>query len=389
MMPLDGANAGGAGTPAAKPRILFVSPVPDLKGGAEVVLRTMLANPQIAPVLATPSPGPLSEAAEAMGVPVCHYYPGAMLLVRRPPRPRAILAAMADAVRCATRIRQLARRHGCDLIHSNGLKTHLLCVLLAVMTRVPTLVHLHDIPYQRAERMIWRLIAFSVNRVILVSRPCYPGAVLPRNVEVVRNGIAMVSTVLPPPRPTGAVRLAFIGRFHPAKGLDRLLDWFGAVRGAGLDATLTIRGRPDADNVAYWERIQQRINAEGLAPRVRQEGWVVGAATYADIDVLLLPSVTPDPAPLVIAEAMSAGVVVAAYPTGGIPDMIDDGRTGLLVADAPTLVARLTSFQADPAALHRIRAEAQREVVGEGSLDAFHARLNRVYRTMLGRERQV
>ena len=387
--PITAAAAAETGTSATKPKVLFVSPVPDFKGGAEVVLRTMLANPHVAAVLATPSPGPLSEAAEAMGIPVCHYHPGAMLLVRRPPRPRAILAAAADAVRCAARLRRLALQHGCDLIHSNGLKTHLLCVLMAGMTRVPTLVHLHDIPYQRAERMIWRLIARSVTRVILVSRPCYPDARLPRNVEVVRNGIAMVPTTLQAPRPAGTLRLAFIGRFHPAKGLDRLVDWFGAVRAAGLDATLTIRGRPDADNVGYWERIKERIGAEGLAPFVLQEGWVTGPATYANIDVLLLPSQLPDPAPLVIPEAMSADVVVAAYPTGGIPDMIDDGRTGLLVAEAPALVARLMSFQSDPAALERIRTEAKREVLEEGSLDAFHARLDRVYQAMLGRPAQA
>ncbi len=319
-----------------------------------------------------------------MGVLVCHYYPGAMLSVRRPPRPGALLAATTDAVRCAVRLRRLAQQHGCNLIHSNGLKTHLLCVLLAGMTRLPTLVHLHDIPNQRAERVIWRLIARTVSQVILVSRPCYPDATLPRNVAVVRNGITMSSKALPPLGGVGRLRLAFIGRFHPAKGLDRLLDWFGAVRGAGIDATLTIRGRPDADNVGYWDRIKQRIDHEGLAPFVLQEGWVTGDDTYANIDVLLLPSQAPDPAPLVISEAMSAGVVVAAFPTGGIPDMIDNGRTGLLVTDGLALVGGLQSFQADPAALGRVRAAAKREVDEGGSLDAFYGRIECIYRKMLG-----
>ena len=79
----------------ARPRVLFVSAVPDFKGGAEVVLRTMLANPHVDPVLAVPEDGPVADAARAMQVPVCTYNPGAMLRVHRPPRPGPILAAAA------------------------------------------------------------------------------------------------------------------------------------------------------------------------------------------------------------------------------------------------------------------------------------------------------
>ena len=144
---------GQPGAVTVKPRVLLVSPVSEFKGGAEVVLRTMLANPHIEPVLALPEEGPIEQAARAMGVPVCFYRPSAMLHVHRPPRPGPIAAAVADAFRCSRRLRRLAREHGCPILHSNGLKPHMLLALLGSSARVRTLVHLHDIPYRRSERV--------------------------------------------------------------------------------------------------------------------------------------------------------------------------------------------------------------------------------------------
>lgn len=365
-------------------KILFVSAVPDFKGGAEVVLRAMLDNKLIEPVLAVPNDGPLAEAARAMGITVCSYNPGAMLRVHRPPRPGPMLAAAADATRCAFRLRALAQEHGCSIIHSNGLKPHMLCAILGTLTRTKTLVHLHDIPYRRAERVIWKVIANRVSRVIMVSRPCYPSDTLPANVQVVPNGIAMACKTLPPARAPGPLRLGFVGRFHPNKGLDLLLDWFAAVRQHGPDATLTIRGRPDPEMPDYWDRIRGRIRDEGLEPFVRQEGWVTGAATYAGLDILLMSSKTPDPAPLVVPEAMSTGVVVAGYPAGGIPGMIEDGVTGLLVESGADLSRRLRSLMETPGDFDRMRRSAYEHVKSEYSIAGFHARLLGVYQDMLG-----
>ena len=371
----------------ARPRILFVSPVADFKGGAEVVLRRMLANPHIEAVLAVPEDGPLAEAARAMKVSVCLYHPSAMLRVHRPPRPGPMLAAVADAARCAWRLRRLARAHGCTVVHSNGLKPHMLLAILGTFTRTKTLVHLHDIPYRASERAIWKTIASCVAQVVIVSRPCYPAATLPAHVRVIHNGIDMVSPVLPPERMPGPLRLGFVGRFHPNKGLDLLLDWFLAIRRSGIAATLTIRGRPDPDVPEYWDAIRRRIHDEGLDSLVRQEGWVTGSATYADLDMLLVSSETPDPLPLVVPEAMSAGVVVAGYPAGGILEMIDDGRTGLLIRGGKDIASRVAALMREPGAFERMRVAAHAHVMVDFTVERFHARLLEVYDAMLSVDR--
>ena len=259
----------------------------------------------------------------------------------------------------------------------------MLCAILGLLTRMKTLVHLHDIPYRASERAIWRFIAAAVQQVVVVSRPCYPAVGLPAKVAVVHNGIAMPSNVLPEPVLGRTLRLGFVGRFHPNKGLDLLLDWFVAIRKCGAPATLTIRGRPDPDRPEYWEAIKERIQREGLADCVEQGGWVTGAATYAGIDMLLVPSRTPDPLPLVVPEAMSAGVVVAGYAAGGIPEMIEDGVTGLLGTDADNLPERIAALWADPSRFDAMRNAAHAHVLSDFAMERFHHRLLGIYQEML------
>ena len=367
-----------------KLRVLCVSAVPDFKGGAETVIKNMLANPYIESVLATPSEGPLADSARASGVDVCYYRPTALLGVHRPPRIGQIVAAVADAFRCAARLRGFMRDYKCDFVHSHGLKPHALCVILSLFWRVSTVVHMHDIPYSRAERIVWRLIALCSTRVILVSRPCYPGKRLPHNVIVIPNGIVPNQVELEPKEtvPT-PLRLGFVGRFHPNKGMDLLLDWLNAIRAAGLEVTLALRGRPDPELPAYWDHIQARINGEGLASIIHHDGWLSRAELYDDLDVLMVPSHIPDPGPLVVAEAMSAGVIVIGYPAGGIPFSIQNGLSGLLIKNAADVGAALAALVRTPGAFSRMRQDAHVRALTTFGLDTFYRRIDAVYRSAL------
>jgi glycosyltransferase involved in cell wall biosynthesis len=221
-------------------------------------------------------------------------------------------------------------------------------------------MHFHDIPYSAVERQIWWVLGAFARRIIVVSAPCWPGRVGGK-VQVVVNAVAPCRPALTDPPPLRTLRLGFIGRYHVHKGMDLLLNWTAAARQAGIDFSLVLRGRPDPDYLPYWARIQGRIRAEGLADCVVDQGWRSSTAVYDDLDIVVVPSQMPDPAPLVIPEAMGAGVVVVAYPSGGIPGLVPAG-TGALVEHPAAFAKALHDFLTVPDLYRRTREAAYAHV---------------------------
>ena len=114
----------------------------------------------------------------------------------------------------------------------------------------------------------------------------------------------------------------YVGRLAPEKGIERLLRW-----SAALPLDLMVVGAGDATYVGALRRT--------AGPRVRWAGPLRGAelrAAYAGCRMLtFLPY--REEFGLVVLEAMAAGKPVVAMPEGGIPELVGDGATGLLVAN--------------------------------------------------------
>ena len=70
-------------------------------------------------------------------------------------------------------------------------------------------------------------------------------------------------------------------------------------------------------------------------------GWMDDVyACLSQLDLLLVPSAGHEATTRVILEAFAAGVPVVAFPSGGIPEVVDDGVNGLLTADAAEMAQR-------------------------------------------------
>lgn len=361
-------------------RVLFLSPVPDFRGGAERVLMDMLACPGIEPFLGVPADGEVRTAAEARGIPVSIIDTRRVAQVHRPVRLGPLAAAAGDAWRAAREVRALAHRIDCDVVHSNGLKPHVVAALArrSGPTTWRFVAHLHDIPYTRLERIIWRGIATAADRVIAVSRPCLPNPEA-AHVHIVPNGLALPSALLERhlDRP---LRVGFIGRYVKVKGLHLLLDWFDAACAAGIDAVLKLRGRTSPEHAAYWDEIRGRIDASPHRARIVDEGFRPRDVLYDDLDVVAVSSDYPDPHPFVVKEAQSEGVPVIAYPAGGIPDMIRHGETGFFATTPATFVDVLARLRDEPALFETVRQGAWAYAQREFPMARFQERLLAVYR---------
>jgi glycosyltransferase involved in cell wall biosynthesis len=125
------------------------------------------------------------------------------------------------------------------------------------------------------------------------------------------------------PRPVPAVgplRLGYFGRLIPDKGAHLLLAALARLPREGW--TLDIAGTGDEAYVAA-------LKAQAPA-NVRFLGWTRAADFFADTDALVVPSLWPDPQPRVVFEAYIRGVPVIGARAGGIPEQIDEERTGWL-----------------------------------------------------------
>jgi len=362
-------------------KVLFVSAVPDLRGGAEQVLLDMLANPKVAPVLALPGPGPLDDVAARLNIPVIHFTAGSVLDVHRPLRWAAALRAIPDTFRSASQLRAAARKFRCTIIHSNGLKVHIISLVATALSRgLHTVVHLHDIPYTAGERMLWRLLGRFADRLVVVSKPCWPNSTLAPHVRIIPNGVGPI--LVPAPvraARTETFRLGYVGRFHRHKGLLLLVDWLAAARDAGLDFRFHFRGGVDPDDPGYWRSVEQKLAAANLLDRIQMDGWRSGPAVYEGLDAIVVPSDCPDPLPKVVLEAGARGLPVIAQPSGGIPSMIEDRRTGFLVSDPRAFVDVVTKLIREPGLYAKIGTAAQCHIAAEFTLHRFHERFESLY----------
>ncbi|HEX8166908.1 MAG TPA: glycosyltransferase family 4 protein [Beijerinckiaceae bacterium] len=130
----------------------------------------------------------------------------------------------------------------------------------------------------------------------------------------------------------GPLRLGYFGRLIPDKGAHLLLA--AAKRLPPEGWTLAVAGSGDEPYVAALKR--------DVPANVRFLGWARGQDFFPHMDALVVPSVWPDPQPRVVFEAYMHGVPVIGADAGGIPEQIDEDRTGwLFEAGSETDLARV------------------------------------------------
>jgi glycosyltransferase involved in cell wall biosynthesis len=164
------------------------------------------------------------------------------------------------------------------------------------------------------------------------------------------------------------LRLAYIGRLAPAKGLDEAIEAMALARANGAAASLVIAGSGPEE-----ARLRAMVRDFSLDREVRFAGPVVGedkALLLSQVDVLCLPSYS-EGLPYALLEAMAAGVVPIVTPVGGIPDVVQKGVHGALVPvrDCDAIAQAIETLARDRAALARMSAACRKRVAGAYSIE--------------------
>jgi glycosyltransferase involved in cell wall biosynthesis len=145
--------------------------------------------------------------------------------------------------------------------------------------------------------------------------------------HVVRCGIPLDKLPTPSPVSSAGKTIVCVGRLSPEKGQAGLLEAFASLRTKHPEASLVLAGDgPDRSNLGAIAKGLSIGDAVTFVGRLTEEE---ALAEIARSDVLVLPSFM-EGLPIVLMEAMAIGVPVVASRVAGIPELVEDGKTGLL-----------------------------------------------------------
>lgn len=317
-------------------------------------------------------------------------------------RGAAYLAAPLALAASFRAVRRVARDVGATLLHGHWLIPSG-AVVAAATRMLPTVISLHGSDVYIAERhgFARRAAAAALQRVDWITacsddlrdRAIALGAdaaradTIPYGVDVdrFRPDAALGAAGR---RAAGAASSDLVlftaGRFVRKKGFDYLIEAFGQLAPRWPSLRLVIGGGGDLEH-----ELRDRARARGVADRVAFPGVLAQdavAALLAGADIAVVPSVhdeagNVDGLPNTVMEALASGTPLVATRVGGIPSVVDHGRTGWLVPerDADALASALERLLTDAGARAALGAAARADALDRRTWDRVAEAFEGVY----------
>lgn len=262
------------------------------------------------------------------------------------------------------------------------------------------LIHCH--PFGSLSRLVAcsatksRIVAHLHGRVLeakglelqeLSLRRCDAAIAVSRAVaSCTRHGVPLViypGIRLPEPAPLASRcpnLIGAAGRFVPAKGLAFLIRAFSSLAVSMPDVRMQIAGAGLLEG-----EIREAIGCLGLADRVELLGWQDDMAPLFRRWAIFAQPSLEEAFGLCVLEAMAEGLPVVASSVGGIPEIVEDGRTGLLVpaADPDALASALSKLLSDGQSRRTMGEAGRAAVSGRFGVERMVREILRVYDDLL------
>lgn len=293
-------------------------------------------------------------------------------------------------------IAELCKRLRPDIVHTHGYRADVLDAAMARRLGIPVVTTVHGSTGGDWKNRCYQWLQCHAFRrfdaVVAVSRLLADGllqrGIPAERIHLIQNGWRPAA----PPLDRAAARrvlgdhedhpcIGWVGRLSDEKGPDVFLEALACLR--DLPWTACVLGEGQARR-----SLEVRAAALGIRERVHWHGGVAGAGRlFAAFDVFALSSRT-EGTPMVLFEAMAAGVPVVATRVGGVPDVVSAAEAALVPPEDPrSLAAAIRAVYGDPgAAAARARA-ARARLNREFELGHWLERYEDVYRMVRRRRR--
>ena len=300
---------------------------------------------------------------------------------------RRVSAAYARA------LRRLAKDERFDLVHAHVYASAAAAAIATLGTGVPLVIteHTEAVWRDRGARLVTRWFCRRASRVIAVSdavkrRLVKQDDIPPGKIVVLPNAVPAnpdSGSGTPPLRDELRDRplVGVLARLQPEKGVATFLKAGAHVAKVVPQASFIVVGdgplRTELEVLVRRLCMEQNVRFLGFRSDPR--------ALIELLEVLVVPSLT-EGAPLVVLEAMAAGVPIVASAVGGIPDQIRHEDEGLLVppGDPEALGDAVLKLLRDPGLARRMGASGCRKSASVFSHATMVARTEEVYRAALG-----
>ncbi len=318
----------------------------------------------------------------------------------------------------ARKFRRVLQRFQPDIIHIHNIYHHLTPSILAVARRagIPVVMTVHDwslvnpnyslfdhgevCERQGLSAILHRciqnslvasalsVVAFAVQKIMRTEKRAIKAYLVPvpfalkqlKHAKIPASKIHIIPYPVPVESERGPHReptepfVLYAGRLSAEKGVSTLIA--AAAHLPGMRFVIAGAG-PESEALRAECVIKSITNVEftGFIPREMLATYIKSAR------LILVPSLWYDVSPYAVLEAQAAGKAVLASNIGGIPDLIDDGKTGFLFApgNARILANRIESLVAHPRMLDDVGRRAEERIKNRHEAEAHYQALMNIY----------
>jgi glycosyltransferase involved in cell wall biosynthesis len=298
----------------------------------------------------------------------------------------------SQTLRVGAAFRQWCRAKQLAILHTSDLYANVFGLPLGASARVPVRIGSRRElnPDKTSSQLAAQRLAYAFSHRVVANstaamRRLRLEGIRSRRIRHIPNGIDLDSFY--PGAPTASLRrLVTVARLRPEKGHDTLIDAAAAITRAVPGVTLTIVGEGP-----MREQLTARVASRGLEDRVLFAGHTDDvAATLRGHDVFVLPS-RSEAFPNSVIEAMATGLPVVASDIGGIPELIEHGRNGLLVrpGDAGELARAVIELLRRQSFARALGRKARVDVLTRYPIDRMVEQFETLYLAEMGERRSM
>lgn len=375
------------------PRILFLHGSSDLYGASRVLLQTIIASKKKgyhAEMVLTEK-GPLYDKLIELDIPVHLIRMG--VLRRKYNTLGGMMNRTFYMIKALVSLQKIIKNNRINIIYSNT-SAVLVGVFASKLLGIKHIWHVHEI-IERPKFLIsilsYLMARFSDVNVVVSSathdhwNSINPTLSVKNKLKTIFNGLDPSPYLTLSATPKPALSVGMIGRVHFWKGQSYFIDIANEL--VKLDPSMNFFMAGDAFKGYEYllDEIAQQKIALGIDDKITDLGYVSNNPDFfSKIDLLILPSILPDPLPTVVLEAMASGIPVAATKMGGATDMIVEHVTGIFIPtdDAQEAARQIHDLMMNKARMKSMAEKGRERVLQHFSIDRYHQQIIELIQSM-------